>query len=292
MSIDSNQPPQFNPDNAKTIPPQDPCQYRQVASNSGLKWLIQAIALFKLSPGNWILSILIMSLILTIMLLIPVIQFFAIIATPVFTAGLMFSCQKLARHQSFSLKYLFKGFEQQFNSLLMVGLIYLGCTLVCSIIAAEISTSLGYPLLQVDPEKLTNGTFDIEAFMASLVVPSLVMMLLMLPVAMAYWFAPALVMLRKVAPVEAMKKSFHACRLNVLAFLIYAIAALALLILILTVATLIASLIPGLSILLALIANFTFMSIFFASIFTAFEDIFAVQSTNKVLDDDETTMTV
>jgi uncharacterized membrane protein len=40
---------------------------------------------------------------------------------------------------------------------------------------------------------------------------------------MAIWFAPALVVLRNVAPVEAMKASFAACLKNTVPLLVYSV---------------------------------------------------------------------
>ena len=40
---------------------------------------------------------------------------------------------------------------------------------------------------------------------------------------MAYWFAPALVMLGRLSPMDAAKESFMACLRNFLAFLVYGI---------------------------------------------------------------------
>jgi uncharacterized membrane protein len=40
-------------------------------------------------------------------------------------------------------------------------------------------------------------------------------------IAMAYWFAPALVVLDAEEPIAALKKSFMGCWINVLAFLVY-----------------------------------------------------------------------
>jgi uncharacterized membrane protein len=46
-------------------------------------------------------------------------------------------------------------------------------------------------------------------------------LLLLLPLVMAIWFAPALIMLAGLSPVEAMKASFAGCLRNVVPFLVY-----------------------------------------------------------------------
>jgi uncharacterized membrane protein len=51
----------------------------------------------------------------------------------------------------------------------------------------------------------------------------LVFLLLYLPLVMAIWFAPALVVLRGVAPLEAMRLSFNGCVRNIVPFLLYGV---------------------------------------------------------------------
>jgi len=56
-----------------------------------------------------------------------------------------------------------------------------------------------------------------------MLVVMLVMLLLVVPLLMAYWFAPALVVFRGDAPWAAMKTSFRACLRNMPPFLVYGI---------------------------------------------------------------------
>ena len=56
-----------------------------------------------------------------------------------------------------------------------------------------------------------------------LVLSILVMMALMIPVAMAIWLAPALVVLSDRGAVEAMKESFAGCLKNIVPFLLYGV---------------------------------------------------------------------
>ena len=45
---------------------------------------------------------------------------------------------------------------------------------------------------------------------------------------MAYWFAPVLIVLHGMSPVEAMKTSFMGCLYNILPFLVYGVVAMVL----------------------------------------------------------------
>jgi uncharacterized membrane protein len=58
----------------------------------------------------------------------------------------------------------------------------------------------------------------------------LVAMALLVPVLMMIWFAPALIVLHDVAPVEALKMSFFGCLRNIMPFLIYGLVGLLMLV--------------------------------------------------------------
>jgi len=51
-------------------------------------------------------------------------------------------------------------------------------------------------------------------------------MLLGIPLLMAYWYAPALIVFRNDEPLAAMKTSFKACLVNMLPMLVYSVLGL------------------------------------------------------------------
>jgi uncharacterized membrane protein len=57
----------------------------------------------------------------------------------------------------------------------------------------------------------------------SVLLAVLIVFALLLPLGMATWFAPLLVMFHGMAPLEAMKSSFVACLKNLLPFLVYGV---------------------------------------------------------------------
>ena len=209
---------QQQPDSAIQPEHPEPHEFRKVPAQNGIRWLNRAFYLFKLNPGVWISCVLVMTVILVILLVIPLVQMLAVVLTPVFTAGLMLGSENLRDQKEFQLSHLFSGFQEKTNPLLLVGLIYLASTFICSLVAIEISASIGFPMMQITPEMATNGQLNIEAFIESLIIPTLLMMALMVPVLMAYWFAPALVILKGSTPVSAMKTSFSACMVNMKPF--------------------------------------------------------------------------
>ena len=72
----------------------------------------------------------------------------------------------------------------------------------------------GFRLFRSNPALLT---FLVFGYWLTLIFLNLV------PLAMAVWFAPALVVFRNVAPLEAMKASFFACLKNIVPFLVYGV---------------------------------------------------------------------
>jgi uncharacterized membrane protein len=82
---------------------------------------------------------------------------------------------------------------------------------------------------------------------------------LAVPIYMALWFAPALVVLRETPPIEALKQSFRGCLHNIVPFLVYGV--------VVTVLSIIAVIPFGLGLLVL-------MPVIMASVYVAFCDIF------------------
>jgi uncharacterized membrane protein len=93
----------------------------------------------------------------------------------------------------------------------------------------------------------------------SFLLAMLVALALSIPIYMALWFAPALVVFHDLAPVDAMKASFAACLKNLVPFLLYSV--------VLLVLCMIAAIPFGLGFLVL-------APVILASIYTAYRDIF------------------
>jgi hypothetical protein len=261
-------------------------QFRSVASANGITWLKQALQLFKQSPRTWFLSCLAIAL---VMGLLPFTQ----ILMPVISAGLMFGSQRIQQGKSFEFGHIFKGFSSQFNPLLLAGFIYVASALICYYLAVEISSYLGYPPITLTPEMLNSGTIDmqtIQAYSIAAMLITLIMLGLMLPVFMAFWFAPALIFLQQQSTLDSLKQSFLACRANIKAFTIYGLYGLLIIFALSLALLLVWSLSKGLSLLLMLFSSIVFMSVFYASMYTSYRDIFAQQkSADEESDSDDST---
>jgi uncharacterized membrane protein len=105
-----------------------------------------------------------------------------------------------------------------------VGLIYTGLAILITLIVAGMMIAIfGVAILGM----LTGSADASETGVAlgSVVIAVLLgilfFLLLLLPLIMAVWFAPALVMLGGMSPGAAMKTSFHGCLRNIIPFLVY-----------------------------------------------------------------------
>ena len=261
-------------DENQSHPVNNPIISKRCPPSHGKKWLIDAWELFKLSPWAWIGSVFAMFMILIVLLVIPVVGLFATVASSIFLGGLMLGCLAQKKRQPFNISYLFKGFEVETANLMLAGLLYLGGTVFCSMLAFWFSSLLGFEVLEVNPQEVMSGTFDIQAYMQSLLMPLLFMLLFLLPLLMAFWFAPALIVFKKAKPIEAFKLSFKACNQNMIAFLLYGLYGFVSLVILTLFTQTFAMLLPLIAMPINLILNMALLAVIVISIFTSFEDIF------------------
>jgi uncharacterized membrane protein len=143
------------------------------------------------------------------------------IAQPVFAAGLMVACRSLETGGEFEIEHVFAGFKQNLSGLVIVGLIFMAASLALLLVFALFA---GFGIVMAFATGDSQDAWPaIMASGLSIAFGSLVTMLLMVPLLMFYWFAPALVMLHDMAPVAAMKASFRGCMRNIVPFLVYGV---------------------------------------------------------------------
>ncbi|RTE66522.1 hypothetical protein EH243_07415 [Amphritea opalescens] len=216
---------------------------------NGWRWLASGFNHFKQNPVAWIVAIIVWVILSTILSIIPVIGSVGItLLSPVITAGFMLGCQAQEEGDDFRVGHLFSGFSNNVGQLILVGLLYLVAIFVAMMLV------IGGFFLTVGSDM---GSFGQD--MSVMVLPMLIGLLLIVPVVMAYWFAPALVALNGLSAITAMKMSFSACLKNMLPGLLYSIIAIILFTL---------GMIPiglGLLVVIPMIA---------ASMYTSYRDIF------------------
>ncbi|HEX8010839.1 MAG TPA: BPSS1780 family membrane protein [Casimicrobiaceae bacterium] len=214
---------------------------RAVEAGRGASWWAEGWRLFTPRAGMWLLiALVVFGLVLAAGLLglIPFIGQLLLlgaqILTPVFVGGLMLGCRAVDRGNPLTVAHLFAGFSQRTGPLVIVGLIYNGVAILIGILVAGMMVAIfGVGVLDM----LTGATDASQTGIAfgsavvAVLLGFLFFLLLLLPLIMAIWFAPALVMLGGMAPVAAMKTSFQGCLRNVVPFLVYGVVGIVLAIL-------------------------------------------------------------
>jgi uncharacterized membrane protein len=218
---------------ASPPPPRGAGAPRTLPAGAGTALWTEAWRIFSASPLEWILIVIIYVAISIVLSVIPVIGSIAhAVLTPVFAGGVMLGCHALARGEPLSVGHLFDGFkEQRFGPLAIVGLVALAMWIVFFIVAF-VGTFLTIGISGLGALAAQGDPYDaLGAAGASSLALLFVLLVLSCLIFMAYWFAPALVVLNGEDPIPAMKKSFAACWANVGAFLVYGLIFIALAIL-------------------------------------------------------------
>jgi uncharacterized membrane protein len=121
-------------------------------------------------------------------------------------AGFVVACRSLELGNDFELEHLFAGFRTHFGSLVVVGLLFLaGEAVIFVVFLAFVGMPLIGTMISGDSQQLAA---HLMGSLMSIALGGLVALGLMIPLVAAIWFAPALVVMHGVGPVEAMKQSF------------------------------------------------------------------------------------
>jgi uncharacterized membrane protein len=198
-----------------------------VPAGNGWHWIAGGWGHFSRNPFAWIGAIVVWVILLIVCSLIPFLGSLALyLLMPVFAAGFVLGADEQRKGGNFEVGHLFAGFSNNTGGLVVVGLLYM----LGVIAILFISMMIFGGALFASKESLQSAAANPLAMVATFGIPLMVMLALYMLLAMAYWFAPALVALEGVTPFTAMKMSFTASLKNVLPFLVYGLCALVLLI--------------------------------------------------------------
>jgi uncharacterized membrane protein len=196
-----------------------PVKGRQVDAGRGVHWWTQAWGLFMKAPGMWLLfglGVLVGSIVLGV---VPVLGGLAVaLLMQIVVGGWMLSARKLESGGSLEPADLLAGFKSHLNPLLVLGALALGA---CIVIFAVMALFGGGAMMGMMAGGMARsaGGMAAGAFVGLLTL--LAVVALSFVFAMAFWFAPALVVFRQLAPVDAVKASWAASLSNIAAFVVY-----------------------------------------------------------------------
>lgn len=196
----------------------------------GLQWLICGWQLFLKAPGVWLGMTVVVLVASALISSVPMLGQLAVsFLMPVVAAGLLAGCRGLEQGKELRFETLFAGFRHNTGNLVIIGaLSLLGHAAIGLVVFA---VGGGAMLSGVMSGAVVGAGPGTLVAISGLLFALLLGTLLLLPLAMALWFAPALVMFDDMAPMAALKSSFVGCLKNTLPFLIYGLLGLVLLLL-------------------------------------------------------------
>ncbi|MHB8494872.1 MAG: BPSS1780 family membrane protein [Casimicrobiaceae bacterium] len=231
-------PPKAGPAGTSGAPPP-----RKLDAANGVAWWGESWRIFAAAPGTWIGIVVVFVVVSALLYFIPAIGgALQSVLTPVFAGGVMLGCDALARGERLTVGHLFEGFQGgRFRPLLALGLIWIAILVALAVVAvAAAFLALGHSgastLMalvaqpQLDSSMLAPllDSARLEYIVIAFMVVAMIVLTAILLAAMAYWFAPALVVLNGERPVAALRMSFDASMKNFGAFLLYSVISLGL----------------------------------------------------------------
>jgi uncharacterized membrane protein len=211
-------------------------QIRTLSFGRGMDWITEGFGLFRMNPGIWIVLCILYFVLTSVISLVPLLGSAALILVqPILGAGLLAGCRELEQGRELRVEHLFEGFRNNTQPLLMVGFLTLAAYFVIALVSFGAfmlfgGAAVGLGMLEGDfPDPATAE--EALPLAGGILAATLLGISLLIPLAMAAWFAPALVWFGGLPALEAMKQSFFACWRNMLPFLLYGLVAVVLLIL-------------------------------------------------------------
>ena len=190
----------------------------------GLKWLVQGFVLLRRNFFIWVLFVLMLWGLVFIASRVPFAGILLALLTPVFLGGLMLGCRALEKGEELEIAHFFAGFRTNPTNLIAIG----GFYLIGNVAIAGLMYLIGGQAIQ---QIVAGQAQNVDpAVLMQSVGPALVALLagmaLSVPLTMAIWFAPLLVIFGNEKPASALRNSFIACARNTLAFLVYGLVIL------------------------------------------------------------------
>ena len=186
----------------------------------GLRWLIEGFAIFRRKPvlltflvfGYW--------LSMGVVSAIPYLgQMISFVLLPAFSVSLMNACRIIDTDAAPPPQILFSGFHRNLQSLFALGVAYVLASLVILGLTALFDGGLLFRMLVLGVMPERDALAGTSVFIAAQLA-----IVLLVPVMMAFWFAPVLVGWHDMSAGKSLFFSLVACARNWRAFLAYSLA--------------------------------------------------------------------
>ncbi len=190
----------------------------------GLKWLVQGFVLLRRNFFVWLLFVVMLWAMVFIASQVAFVGLLLALFTPVFLGGLMLGCRALEKGEELEIAHFFAGFRTNTLNLISIG----GFYLIGNVVIAGLMYAIGGDAIQ---QIVAGQAQNMDpALLAQSIGPAMMALLagmaLSIPLTMAVWFAPLLVVFANEKPVPALRYSLQACLRNMLPFLVYGLVIL------------------------------------------------------------------
>jgi len=188
-----------------------PIPIHKVSVREAVSWVGGGWTIFRASIGLWLLIGLIDVLISSAVQFVPYLGLLIIFfLTPVFAAGFQFAAREASEGRGLRIEYLFQGFREpgRLKPLLMLGGVYVGSFLATALLAWLLIVGFSGAESFVGQLGLSMAR-NIRILLALLIA-----LAIFLPVLMALYYAPPLIMFRGAPAGQALWSSLVACIRN------------------------------------------------------------------------------
>lgn len=261
---------------------------QSVPTGHGWEWWRRGFAIFRTSPWMWLLVVIVLiglflvaggvvfAIAISMMRsspagLVVVFGLFGLalsIVYPIFSGGLMLGARAVDEGEGLGVGHLFAGFGHSGGRLATVGLAMLVGNFVIQVLVTLLFGAwLRTGAMSANPVMMVQqGALIFLVYLA-----------LITPLAMGFWFAPALVVLNDLPALDAIRSSFLGCLKNVVPFLIYGLVALGVGIVVSLLIGIFAAMTRGVGIILLFALPLAIGPIVIGSIYASYRDIYTLR---------------
>jgi len=242
--------------------PMNPLSISRPPAAAGIVWIKQGWRLFMLAPIAWTGMTALVFLVLMAVGMLPIVGVLAVhVLSPFIVAGYMAASRGGSKGETISFVYLVAGWHEGRNTLLVIGGLYMLVTLLIFQMVKFFTGGDMEMLLQQSQNPAAITPEQAELILATALPALSLGTLLFVPLLMATWFAPALVLFENFSAGRALWWSLWACWVNWRSIMVYS--------LILGLAGIVALILPfGLGLLV-------FVPWTLTSTYAAYQDIFS-----------------
>jgi uncharacterized membrane protein len=199
-------------------------EIRRIPASAGLDWYKQGWELFKAYPAMLVILFLTLFVLYFVVGMIPLLGALIIaLASPALTGGYFLALQHAAAGKDPTFEHLFRAFNdpERRNPMLVLGIVALGAQIVMGLISiALIGSSIGTIFALGGME---HGAMIGMGSLALVFLAMLANLIIAVALWLALFFATPLVMLDRVAPIDALKLSLRANLSNFMPWLVFSL---------------------------------------------------------------------